>query len=392
MGWVSDVSVGELLEPPLPRKQSGYAALVFVVSRAEGDGAVHGQHLVDWSSLHDVTGRHIAVITPDPTSSAVVEDVGVALRGHALFGGARTRLVVDVPRARSAVYAPRLPMPVDEHAIAVTTIATALQEYFGIAEEALPCAVIACTSQRQVVVVGLNRRITVYGLLKQVKSLLEPELARLHRGLSDLEACAEELARAKADLAVARGLTRAWRTAVVAHQEWADRRARLARELLDLATHVEADTAALCRWLAGRLPENRALDRHEAVRAERLFTVLSSRIGNLSSRERRSLLRRLRRSAAALGTDAVPVPAESDTDVAGLTERVSQGQAAYDALSFAHAQARSLDMVGAVRSAVDRLGLVESDSGLLPWREVRWPVTMFIPPPHRVPSVRADRG
>lgn len=394
MGWVTDVPVRALLEAPLPPDQGGYAAVVFVVSRAEGDGVVHRRHLGDWSSIHDVTGRHVAVITPDPARLAVV-DIGVAVRGFALFGDQHgTRLVDAGPWARPhrPAYAPTLPLPVDKHATAVTNAATELQEYFGIAEEALPCAVIVCTREQQVVVVGLSRRITVYGLLKHMKSVLGPQLARLNRARADLQVCARKADRAKAELAAARHRASAWRTAVAARKEWADRRAALTVELTDLAAGVGADTAALCRWFAARLPEDRVLDRRDAMRADTLFTTLHSRIGNLSSRQRQSLLRRLRHVVAELGVNVATVPEEPDDDLVGLAERASRSQAAYDALSATYSAADGLDMLGAVRSAADQLGLDESRSGLLPWREVRWPVTAFTPPPHRAPSVRSDLG
>ncbi|WP_027943419.1 hypothetical protein [Amycolatopsis taiwanensis] len=392
MGWVTDASIRRLLEAPLPPDKGGYAAVVCVVSRAEGDGVVHRQHLGDWSSIHDLTGRHVAVITPDPAGVAVV-DIGVAVRGIALFGDEHgTRLVNAGPWPRPPAYAPTLPMPLDEHATAVTTVATELQEYFGIAEETLPCAVIVCTAEQQVVVVGLNRRITLYGLLKHVKSELEPQLARLNRARAEMEPYVAERQQALAELAEAERRAAAWRSAVAARKEWVKRREQLAAELTDLAADVDADTAALCRWLAARLPEDRTLDRRDATRAETLFTALSSRIGNLPSRKRQSLLRRLRRAVAALGTNVAPVPEEPDADLADLTERASRSQAAYHAISAKHSAAGGLDMLGAVRSAANRLGLDESCSGLLSWREVRWPVTAFIPPPHRAPLVRRDRG
>lgn len=393
MGWVTEVPIRTLLEAPLPPDQGGYAAVVFVVSRAEGDGLVHRQHLDDWSSIHDLTGRHIAVITPDP-SNDIDFDRGVVLRGVALFGGLPRRLLADRDRRRrrASVYAPSLPMRVEAHATAVTTFATELQEYFGIAEQTLPCVVIVCTRERQVVVVGLTRQITVYGLLKHVKSVLEPHLARLNQVRAELERCSAELDSARAELAEARRRASAWHTALAAHEEWVDRRARLAVELTALAADADANTAQLLRWLAARLPEDRALERHEASRAETLFTTLHGRVGALSSRERRSLLRRLRRVVAALGTNVTPVPDEPDDDVADLAERVSRRQATHDAVSSAYAAQNCLDIVGAVRSAADRFGLDESPSALLPWRESRWPVTAFVAPPHRPPSVRRERG
>lgn len=399
MGWVTSVPVRALLEAPLPPERGGYAAQVFVVSRAEGDGVVHRQHLGDWSSIHDLTGRHVAVITPDPERVAVV-DIGVAVRGFALFGDVATRLVDASPWPRPPTYAARLPMPVEEHATAVTVVATELQEYFGIPEDLLPCAVVACTRERQVVVVGLSRRITVYGLLKQVKSRLDPQLARLNQIRAELAAhLPDETDPVSAELAAAQRRAGVWRAAVAARREWVDRRTGLAGELTDLAADVDADTAALCRWFAARLPEDRALAGDEVVRADRLFAVLRSRIGNLSSRRRGSLLRRLRHVVAALGTDVAPVPEKPDDDLADLAERAGRAaaraardRAGYDDLRAAYAATSALDMLGAVRSAAERLGLAESHSGLLPWREVRWPVTVFTAPPGRAPSVRTDRG
>lgn len=392
MGWVTEVPIRALLEAPLSPEQGGYAALVLVVSRAEGDGVVHRQHLGDWSSIHDLTGRHVAVITPDPVRVALV-DRGVAVRGVALFGDIGTRLVDTAPwRRKAAVYAPRLPMSIEEHATAVTTAATELQEYFGIAEDTPPCAVIMCTKERHIVVVRLSRQVTLYSLLKQVKSVLDPELARLNRARAELDASSGEAQRAEAEFAAARRRASARRTAVAARKEWDDRRAQLAGELTDLAEDTATDTASLCRWLAARLADDRALDNHEAKRTEPLFTALRNRIGNLSSRQRRSLLRRLQRAVAALGTDLAPVEEEPDDDLAGLAARVSRSRAAYDDLSSKHLVEGGLDMLGAVRSAADKLSLKESQTALLSWREVRWPVTAFVPPSRTAPSVRMDRG
>ena len=137
--------------------------------------------------------------------------------------------------------------PLDEHATAVTILTSELQDYFGIAEDALPCAVIVCTWEREVMVVGLNRRITVYGLFKHVKPVLEPELSQFNNAKAKLDACADGVDRAQAELNAARRRVRAWSLAVAARKDWTDRRVPLTRELTDLATDVDAETAEWCR-------------------------------------------------------------------------------------------------------------------------------------------------
>ncbi|HET6707088.1 hypothetical protein [Amycolatopsis sp.] len=400
---MAEASVRTLMENVRTPSRDGYAALVFIASRAEGDGVVHRQHLRDWPGIHDLTSRHVAVITPDPGSVAVL-DRGVAIRGCALFGAGRAS-VADAGSWRPAAYAPRLPRPLADHATAVTTVATQLQEYFGLTEAILPCAVIVCTREREVVVVGLSRRVTLYGLLKQVKSELEPALARLNRARAELAAHDKamapldaERARAQAALSAARQRAATWRAAVVARRDWAGRRAQLAGELRDLAADVDANTAAQFRWLAERLADDRALGTDEATRAEALYTALSSRVGTLSSRERRSLLRRTRGVVAVLGKNGAVRPAKPDDDIGRLEEELSRSQAACDAespvrdaLAAKVVAAACLDMLGAVRSAVDRLGLAESPSALQ-WGETTWRVTAFVPPPRRTPSVRTARG
>ncbi|MFI6505801.1 hypothetical protein [Nonomuraea typhae] len=294
---------------------------------------VHQQHLIDWSSIHDLTGRHIAVITPDPTGSALV-DAGVAARGLALFGDDSVRPFAVTWRSSPPAYALRLPRPIDEHATAVTAVATELQEYFGIAEDALPCVVIVCTREQQAVVIGLNRRITVYGLLRHVKSALEPQLAWLNQISAELDVIAREKREAEDEHYAAVRRANEWRTALSSSQEWANRRQGLAEELVDFAADVDTHIASSCRWLAARLAEDQALNYRAAERADALLAKLRGRIGNLSHRKLRSLRRRLRRVVVALGTNVAPEPEVSqkpdDDELAILAERVSRTRAAYD--------------------------------------------------------------
>ncbi|MEU4574663.1 hypothetical protein [Nonomuraea sp. NPDC023979] len=392
MGWVTEIPVRILLNNgALSPDQGGYAALVVVVSRAEGDGSLHQQHLNDWPSIHSVTGRHLAVITPDPEWSLAV-DHGVVVRGLKLFGP-ECELPGVRPWSLAAAYAPGLPRSIGEHAAAVTTIATELQEYFGLAEDALPCALIVCTKQQQVIAIGLSSKITLYEVLKRMKSALEPQLARLNRATAEVNASNREKLRAESEYDAAAHRASTWRRAVAECKDRAERRAWVGKKLTDLAGDVEADIATLCRWFAARITDDRALDHRDTKRAEALLAALHGRIGRLSRGQLRSLRRELPRVVATLGTHSAQLPQEPDDDLAGLAECAARSQAAYDdALSSLHSAACDLDMPGAVRSAADTFGLEESPSVLLPWRETRWPVTAFMPPPHRSPAVRRDRG
>ncbi|WP_344163833.1 hypothetical protein [Kribbella yunnanensis] len=387
---MTEAPVRALLDGVLPPAEGGYAALVFVVSREEGDGLLHRRHLSEWPSIHDLTGRHIAVITPDPERSVPISR-GVAVRGVALFAGDHHTFVEPGERRRYAPgrFASTLPMTVDRHSRAVSSVATELQEYFGIAEDFLPCAVIVCTRERQAVAVRLDRQVTVYGLLKTVKSWLDPELARFAHASAQLEACADELGPAAAELAEANRRARSWFKATREHREWLEQREQVAGELETLATDVTAETAALCRQLAAALRLDQACDDHDIKIAETLFETLHGRTGQLSARNRRSLLRRLRRAVI---SEAPQVPAQPDDDLSSLTERASRTKSAYDDQLSRWTELRNLDVHDAMRSAVGKLGLEEAPTALLEWRRLRWPITAFAPRPQSGPSIRMGRG
>ncbi|MET8847912.1 hypothetical protein [Amycolatopsis sp. NPDC004625] len=374
MGYVVDVPVRALLEVPLPPDRGGYAALAFVVSRAGASAEVHTGHLADWASVHDVTGRHLAVITPDPRHWETVDDQASAgIRGFRLAGDSGARLI-DVAdwRRLQPNYAPRLPLSLDRHADAVSLVASELQEHFGIGEPMLPCLAVVCTAARRVVVVELGRGAGVYELLRRVKSALQPDLGQLRDALAEArrrEEAARELAW--------------WVQRAPVRQEWESRRASLTRELTGLAEHADLPLAEECRWTAERLLEGKPLSGDERGRVDALLARLGTPVDGLLERRRSLLRRRLGRAI-----DIPPeVPAGLAGDAAELDRQAAWANAAHrKALTAAWAEAAGLDVFGAVCSAAELLGCHQSDAGLLPPRGTPWTVTAFVSGRSRFPA------
>jgi hypothetical protein len=389
MGWVVDIPVADLLSQEMASfRDGGYAALVFVIAREADTPDLLRGYLADWPSIHDLTGPYIAVLTPAPDGAALIRP-GVRARGLALFGD-ETRDIASGPAAAFRPWvAGTLPGAVAEHAVAVTTVATQLQEYFGIAETMLPCAVVVCPGEQTHVAVALGRRTTVYAFLKEVKTELDPVLARVRQAGAEGERAARVTVAEHRHLHALRTQAGVRRNAESERREQEENRVRLAVEL----RAVDGDERATeCRWFADRMAGDELLTDDESARAARLCASLGQRVAGLSNRERRSLLRRTRRVAERMRTPVPELPAApADADLAAAETRAREAganertwraalMAAYD----------EIDIRQAVLAGAARLGMVRADDGLLPWRQTAWPVLALARQPG--PAVTTGRG
>ncbi|CAM5291609.1 putative protein OS=Streptomyces gougerotii OX=53448 GN=GCM10010227_54540 PE=4 SV=1 [Streptomyces diastaticus subsp. diastaticus] len=284
----------------------------------------------------------------------------------------------DGSMARSA---PVMPRDEGEHGSAVTRVATELQEFFGISESLLPCAVVVEPRERRVFAVGLTERTTLYGLLKELKIAMEPGIARVNQARS-------EVARAREDLAGRR--RRRWQATEPYGP--ADR-GRIARRLREAAEGMDDDAVRLSHWLSDRLLLARPLTTDEQRQADALFALLHGRFGVLPLRERRGLLRAVRRAVDKLNSlDDVPgTPPEPCTD-ADL--RVVDGQIRLSRERLRTREAglrralRNIALSPLVLSVTRGLGLEqETTRGLLTWRQCTWPVTVLAAPERRRPTI-----
>ncbi|MEV6190596.1 hypothetical protein ACIP28_31280 [Streptomyces albidoflavus] len=282
--------------------------------------------------------------------------------------------------------APVMPRGEREHESAVTRVATQLQEFFGISESLLPCAVIVEPRERRVFVVGLTDRITLYGLLKEVKIAMEPGIARINRARA-------EVARERKDLA---SRQRRRRQATEAYGPID--RGRIARRLREAAEGVDDDAVRLCHWLSDRLLLARPLTVDEQQNAGNLFTLLHGRFGVLPLRERRGLLRALRRAVDKLNSlddvpDTPPEPCtEADLAVVDCQLRLSRERLRTLETGLRGAL-QEIALSPLILSVTRGLGLgQETTCGLLAWRQCAWPVTVLAAPERHRPAISYERA
>ncbi len=197
---------------------SGYIGLLFVLARAADAPDQHAELARDWTSLHDVTGPLIGVLCPGPTGHPCESGVirrgtksrGVGVRGlmfepaskadddkfaRAFWDeaskDARIRDAMD--NSELEIIAPRRPLPPEELAAAWTEVTTESAQYFGIAEDWLPCVLIMSLRERTSLIVRLRSGLSIYRLLRETIRTFGDEPARiaaLHERQSEL---AEEL-------------------------------------------------------------------------------------------------------------------------------------------------------------------------------------------------------
>lgn len=378
-----------------PVEDGGFAGLVFLVCRTADEPRVQLDFLRSWSSFHDLSGRYLAVVTPTPDAALIVqgpsrEGVGQVVQNLRLHGderrlqspsGNRVRMTENPEDGSMARSAPVMPRDEGEHGSAVTRVATELQEFFGISESLLPCAVVVEPRERRVFAVGLTERITLYGLLKELKIAMEPGIARVNQARS-------EVARAREDLAGRR--RRRWQATEPYGP--ADR-GRIARRLREAAEGMDDDAVRLSHWLSDRLLLARPLTTDEQQQADALFALLHGRFGVLPLRERRGLLRAVRRAVDKLNSlDDVPgTPPEPCTD-ADLRVVDSQIRLSRERLRTREAglrrALRNIALSPLVLSVTRGLGLEqETTRGLLTWRQCTWPVTVLAAPERRRPTI-----
>jgi hypothetical protein len=397
---IINVPTDALLQLPLaPAEDGGFAGLIFMVCRASDDPQVYLEFFEGWGSIHDLTGRYLAVITPMPESGVVVAGpfaggIGYVVRDMHLFGEerqlqrySRQAVCMDdadpAPRAFSAAVMPRDEL---EHRSVVTNTATQLQEFFGISESFLPCAVIVAPQERAAFAVQLAKPVTMYGLLKQLKVAMEPVVTRINQTEAELAATRQDWHRGQ----------RALQELSEAHES-SERRGRLARQLTDAADQMDSDTVQLCHWMSSRLRRSSPLTADESARAQRLLTLLHGRFGALPLKERRRLLKSLRRTLNGLNQAdpaAPPVADPTDDDLQAAAERL---HACHEAIGRLQAEkrrrCRALSLGPIVVSATEALGLRRTEThGLLSWRRLSWPITAFAVPQRQGPTIRFGRS
>jgi len=267
--------------------------------------------------------------------------------------------------------------------VALTTAVGEMQKFFGISELLLPCAVVVSLQEKAAFVVAVTKNSSVYQLLKLIKTKIEPVTAQI----SQKEV---ELARAKDDRRICRtkhdwGLLR--RKAAAVRREWTEYKTRVANELVNIAGERTAEEAALCRWMSTRLDRDESLTADEWASARALLSLLGT------ARTSGRLLRKLRRTLTKLN-DGYPERHEALTRLAAATAwedatqmKIAQVKAELDILG------RELCLSAAVVAAAEELGLMPEESrGLLPWRQLTWPVTVLAQPERTAPKLRFGRA
>jgi hypothetical protein len=217
---VIPIPVNRYLQPLLDAAGfSGYVGLVFVLARTADAPDQHEDLARYWTSLHDVTGPLIGLLCPSPTGdpreSRVIrrgtKGTGVGVQGLMFeraskaddekFARAFWDAASQDARIRDAMgnYEPpeiivdRPPLPPKELAAAWTEVTTESAQYFGIAEDWLPCVLIMSLRERTSLVVRLRPGLSIYKLLRGTIRSLGDEPARiaaLHERQNEL---AEEL-------------------------------------------------------------------------------------------------------------------------------------------------------------------------------------------------------
>lgn len=374
----------------------GYAGLVFLVARAADAPRLQLRLFREWSDIHDLTGRYLAVIAPDADNGVLIEEelyhtqYGTAVP-HITCIGDRDRLSWSAGRSwRSAVrmtperistrVAPRRPDNVRDHQEALTMVAGQMSEFFGISESLLPCAVVVALQEQAVFSVGLDDDSSMYRLLKHIKTRIEPTAALIRQQDAELVEAKAARARYRAE----HGIEKLRGAARALHTMWVEQKTRLARDLDALADTWTGENATLCRWMSTRLGQDEPLSDDERGSARELLALL---------RPHGRLPKRLRRTLAGVnngypaGHDVLLRLAAAEAGEDAAQERIGRIKAELDRLG------RELRLGDAVTGAATDLGLAPAGSaGLLPWRELSWPITVLARPDRTVPSVRFERG
>ncbi|MEO3806666.1 hypothetical protein [Nonomuraea sp. B1E8] len=394
--FLTDVPVGKLLKMSFPTVGGGgFAGLVFVICRSADESQLHLDFLQDWSSIHDLTRRYLAVIAPRPGGSVLlsrhVGGAGTEVRDMRFYGNEAKLLEPRWPTvqmacrypAPHAIVAPTLVAGKEEHQEAFTILATELRDFFGISETLLPCAVVVSLHEERAVAVELTKHTTVYQLLKLTMVAIEPMSSQIRQKEAELNAATQEW-----------HAERRLRPAEVLYREWNWHRAQLARELTQVAGQCDGEAADLCRWMGARLSQRSPLAADEDLRAARLLDLLyAGRFGTLPKRLRRTLSK-MNDGYPEYHRDLTKIMHPPEETVIGAAERARVHEEEVRRLkSELDTLGGDIRLIDAVVTAAEGLGLERADSRvLLSWRLLEWPILALALPERSGPSLRLGRG
>lgn len=383
----------------------GFAGLVFFVGRAADDPEVHLRFVQDWSSTHDLTDRYLGVIAPMPGESILVAGPFMGGVGHVVpdvgFLGNYHRLRAESARSvqmlpDSAIYGldhheylvaaeSRISSEAD-HGNSLTHATTAFQNFFGIAESLLPCAVIVSLRDKEAFAIQLTGRLTVYQLLKHIKMEIEPVAAQINQKEAEVSAAESKLAAAHYRYLVTH-------RAEAIYREWDEHRAQVADRLTEAATQRTGEDRELCSWMSERLALRNPLTVEEDTQAQRLLVLMrTGRFG--SARRLRRVLVKLSSGYPSKHPDVLAVP---DFDAGAFQAAVDGEKASKEALNRLKAEmgqiCDEIHLGAAVGAAAAELGLEPTDpKRILPWRRFDWPITVLARPSRTSPTVRLGRA
>ncbi|WET81614.1 hypothetical protein P3102_10550 [Amycolatopsis sp. QT-25] len=163
-------------------EEAGYNGLMVALTRNADASAQLNELSEEWTSVHDVTGQLIAVLSPDPEvrtakirypivyECAAMHDLRLVPPEDHDFGFNRCfvgSVHGDQLRGRAEAVPPR---PPQEHRNAWTEAASRCASYFGITEAQIPAVLLLSFAERTAVLIRLRPRSadSLYDLCKQV--------------------------------------------------------------------------------------------------------------------------------------------------------------------------------------------------------------------------------
>ncbi|RLL69425.1 hypothetical protein [Streptomyces sp. Z26] len=423
MGLITSLSIEEFLSLPFPVPSvGGYAGLVFLISRTADAPELQKRFFREWADIHDVTARHVGVVIPSPWEELRLGRLARWGSGSVQVRVRGVRRIVgrDGPNPSSSWYPdglrpegewqthvhvhtaavdflPRRPV---DHQSDLTRTVSDMQEFFGISEALLPCAVVVCLSEQQAVAVALENDDSVYGLLKQTKSQAEDHLAELRRYDADIAAAEDELriARVPLDVNIAeacRAATAAERGADVALRAWHDERDEAVDVLARFGGTRTDHDGQLCRRVSEVLASGMPLTGNvqEAVQeVMRLFDSpnvaflrLPSKIPRIQELREEYLEKRQAHREANRRLDAAENAAR---------HALTPFESWIESLKVERNNAVNGPwLAAAVAAASQSLGLQPAGAhGLLSWRRLTWPVTVWKRPEQNLPIFSRARS
>lgn len=185
--WCAPTTTPALLTHVIRGAQdAGFTGLMVVLARTADASAQLHELSEEWTSVHDVTGHLIAVLSPDPrvrvpqVHAALIRDTIVheSAAMHDLhlvsFGNRDLEFswgFTDSVNRDSSWYGKALPpRPPQEHRTAWTEAASRCASYFGITEAQMPAMLLLSFAERTAVLARLRPRseVSLYDLCKQV--------------------------------------------------------------------------------------------------------------------------------------------------------------------------------------------------------------------------------